>query len=170
MKIQQWLGLLIAPALLLGNFSASVAQKPFIQDGPCLHLIQSSNTEAVVEVNLGKFRAQPVQIGGMLYQEIQVPNMANKNDPGAPQLPVCSTMLGVASTQGLKVEVIEAEYETRSGYRIAPGPTYQVLTPLLEDLKTQDLQPQTIPDGTIYGVDQFTPVRHRGCKDWRHAA
>ena len=127
MKIKFVLGILITMLLMLGSrmISPATAQTP--SDDERLKLLSSGAQEIVLELTVPDFQIETVDHQGQTYQRFVIPKAAQTSNPGDPQVPVRGTFLGVPSIEGVSVEVVGADYETLSGYRLYPAPAVRLV-------------------------------------------
>ena len=113
--------------LLVGGSGVSslvMAQTP---DNGGLKLLTSNDQEIVLELSVPDFQVETIAYGGQSYQRLLIPEMAQTHSPGDPQVPIRGVFLGVPSTEGVSVEVVEFDYETLSGYRLYPAPALELV-------------------------------------------
>ncbi|MDM8532801.1 C25 family cysteine peptidase [Anaerolineales bacterium HSG25] len=101
--------------------SQVVAQEP---SGSGMELLSSSNKAIVVELTVDGFQVETIEHDGDMYQRLIISEMEQMGQAGFPQLPTRGTLLGVPSMSGVSVEILEADYETLTGYHLYPAPEF----------------------------------------------
>jgi hypothetical protein len=126
MKIKHALAILIATSLILGNGSTTLvtAQAPA---GIDLRVLSSDSQAIVLELIVPDFQIETIDHEGQMYHRFTIPGMVQTRTPGDPQVPTRGTFLGVPSTERVSIEVVEADYETLSGYRLFPAPAAELI-------------------------------------------
>ena len=120
-----------------------------------LWLIGTSENSVIVELHTPGFELETTVVEGTTYDVLRVPDYSGVANPGKPQLPVMSTLLGVPPGALVDVQVLVDENEILPGtYTILPaaGPL-----PLQDDLQPGELD--ISPDPAIYGVDTVFPAQ-----------
>ena len=158
MKIKYILGALLAALLLLGGGASSqaVAQSP---SGAHLRVLESDERAIVLELTVGDFEIETVEAGGQTYHRVLIPGAVQTGAPGAPQVPARGALLGLPTAEGVSVRVLQADYETRRGYRLHPAPG----RPVPEDgaivTAGEGVDPSFPLDEDVYATDAFYPGR-----------
>lgn len=142
--------------LIWGNFSTSqvTAQS---SSGSYLKVSRSSSQDIVLELGVEDFQIETIEYGGQTYQRLVIPDMVQSSRPGEPQVPMRGSMLGVPSIKGVFVEVLNADYETLSGYRLFPAPGWKVAGDNMNDLYTEDIKQTFQINRDLYATDAFYP-------------
>ncbi len=157
MKLKYLLVALVSVFLILssGSMLPATAQAPL--DGE-LKLISAGGQEAVLELTVPDFQVETIDHEGQTYQQFVIPRMAQTHQPGDPQVPVRSAFLGVSSTEGVSVEVIAADYETLSGYRLYPAPTLKLIgQDIIEPSDIEQVATVFTLNQNRYAADAFYP-------------
>lgn len=94
-------------------------------------------------------------IEGQEYHLLRLAGFGFTNQVGAPQLPQLRLLVGLPLKGDVEVAILGAEFEERSGYRVAPVPTLFRYT---ED-GTALSRKEYITDPEIYAADSFYPQR-----------
>lgn len=135
---------IIAGLLILTGFSAApaMAQSP---PGPAIKITASGPNSLTLEMT-----APDVMAETMLVDGLTIPGMGHTVEPGRPQLPQAGALLAVPTLTGLTVELLAAEPELLTGYRLPPLPRYTLAADTL-------LTPGAIPALTPQTVDPPPP-------------
>ncbi|CAG1770816.1 partial Gingipain R2, partial [uncultured bacterium] len=94
---------------------------------------------------------------GKKYHRVNISSLLQRNKPGDPQVPMCGALLGLPSTKGVSVQILDAGYETLSGYRLYPAPDLSVTGDSVVSLRTKDLMQVFILNQKVYSTDSFYP-------------
>jgi hypothetical protein len=156
MRIKYVLGILIAASLILGNGSTALvtAQAPAGSD---LKLLSSDDQAIVLELTVDDFQVETVEHAGQTYHRLIIPDTVQITTPGEPQVPTRGTLLGLPSTEGVSVQVLDASYETLSGYRLYPAPGLEIIGDNADDLLAGDVQQIFALNQDLYATDAFYP-------------
>ncbi|TEU18838.1 MAG: hypothetical protein E3J21_05100, partial [Anaerolineales bacterium] len=156
MKIKYALGILIAASLILGSGSTALvtAQAPAGSD---LRLLSSDGQAIVLELTVDDFQVETVEHAGQTYQRLVIPGMVQTDRPGEPQVPTRGAMLGLPSVTGVSVQVLEAYYDTFGGYRLYPGPKFEMTADNLDNLLAEAVQQTFALNQELYATDAFYP-------------
>jgi len=120
-----------------------------------LVLVSANSQEAILELTTTGFKTESVENAGQTYQRLMIPGLQQTVTPGAPQVPVRGAMIGLSSSAGLSVEIIEADYETLNDYLLYPAPGLEQV----ESGLAQEFQEVFTLDNTIYSTNAFYPVQ-----------
>jgi hypothetical protein len=156
MRIKYPLGILLAASLILSNASTSTvtAQAP---PGSDLKLLSSDGQATVLELTVDGFQIETLEHAGQTYHRLIIPDTGQTTKPGEPQVPTRSTMLGLSSTEDVSVQVLDADYETLSGYRLYPAPRLELPGDSADDLSAEGVQQTFALNQEIYATDAFYP-------------
>lgn len=126
--------MLVTALLLLGSgvttflsFLPSAAAQT--ASGTHLRVRRSDEQAILLELTvdgLGESQIETVESGGQTYHRLAIPDMAQTATPGHPQVPTRGALLGLPTTEGVSVQVLETHYETLGGYRLFPAPGLRV--------------------------------------------
>lgn len=147
------ISLLLSTTLLLGGHALLhvAAQQP---GGSQLSLLSSNAQEIILELTVADYETETVSRNGELYRQLRIPGTVQTEIPGEPQVPTRGTMVGLPTDAGVSIEIIDAEFETLSGFSPPPAAELQLLGNLAEDGATEVFR----PNQTIYGADAFYPT------------
>jgi hypothetical protein len=156
MKTKYILAILLAASLILGNGSNSpvTAQAPAGSD---LKLLSSDGREIVLELRVDDFQVETVEYAGQTYHRLIIPDTVQTTTPGEPQVPTRGTLLGLPSSEGVSIQVVDASYETLSGYRLYPAPRLELLGDNADDLLAEGVQQTFALNQELYATDAFYP-------------
>src|SRR5688500_4045067 len=115
-----WLGLLLILVFTNGIAHGAAGD----QDSPAalLTILASNEQSILVELQVDRYEIESVAQGGETYQRLHIAQMQLTSTPGAPQVPTLGALLGLPTTAGVRLEIVEAAYETLTGYRLYPAP------------------------------------------------
>jgi hypothetical protein len=148
---------------LLAALCAVIAGVPGVMasvppaDGARVSILNSTPRQIVVELSVDDYEIETIQIDGAAFQRVHIPGLEFLEVAGAPQTPLAGAMVGIPSSEGVSIQMLDAEYETLSALRLAPAPRYLAPVLALADLSTGALQPSYAPDPAIYGQDAWYP-------------
>lgn len=152
------LGIIITLSLILGSglVSPVAAETP---GGSHLRLVSFNDQEAVLELIVDDFQIETVEHEGKTYQRLVIPGTAHTDRPGEPQVPIRGTLLGLLSTEGVAVQVLDAQYETLNGYHLYPAPGLKILGDTIQDLPPEGVQQTFALNQALYANHAFYPGR-----------
>src|SRR5262245_23705819 len=75
----------------------------------------------VVELTVHGYTVENVEQAGEVFQRVNITGTEQTAIPGAPQTPSRSALLGLPTTTGVAVQVLEANYATQTGYKLYPA-------------------------------------------------
>jgi hypothetical protein len=156
MRIKHLLGILLAVSLIFGNASTSpvTAQAP---PGSDVRLLSSDGQAIVLELTVDDFQIETLEHAGQTYHRLIIPDTVQTSKPGEPQVPTRSTMLGLSSTEDVSVQLLDADYETLSGYRLHPAPRLELPGDNVDDLLAEGVQQTFALNQELYATDAFYP-------------
>lgn len=126
--------------------------------GSSLHILSSGSRELVLQLNIAEIQVETIEQGSQTYQRLLIPNMVQKNVPGAPQIPTRGTMVGIGTPENVSAELLDADIEILSGYQLLPAPTLEVEGDILADPEQARLKETYVPDPAIYTTNAFFPA------------
>jgi hypothetical protein len=142
--------------LVLGSGAMTLATSK-TRAGSLLHVLSSDEQSIVVELSVTHVQTETVEHEGQTYRRLIIPGMTQTRTPGAPQVPTRGTLLGVPSTKGIAVHVIDAAYDTLHKYRLFPAPVLLVRHDTLPDPHEGDIQPTFTLNHDLYSTNGFYP-------------
>ena len=121
-------------AFLLVPFVCSPPQASWFDLGGesvATRLLQSSEQCNVLEITVGGFTADPVEIGSDTYYEIRLPGESICHERGLPALPDVRRSLIIPGDRGIALRVLSAEYRDFPDLPVAPskGPLPRSIDP-----------------------------------------
>ncbi|HEC61133.1 MAG TPA: hypothetical protein ENI27_02635 [bacterium] len=132
--------------LLPGSFSGWPQPEKIKRFNPGINLIHSDENGVVVDLRVLDYELEWETRNGKTYQEIIIPNAVLSGDPGKPQIPRYSALIGVPVDAKVELYVLSDEVATVMGrYTLPPAPRPAPLA--------QDLQPGRFmyePDPAVY--------------------
>lgn len=123
-----------------------------------LTLIEATSRTAVVELLINDYTIQEAGQGAMRFHQVIMPNAHPLDIPGAPQLPMFGTALGLPTTDKVSLEIVQADYEEVTGYALPPAPAPVLLQDDFTNPASIRIEEQLHPAAAIYQHDQFYPA------------
>jgi len=156
------LGCLVAVLLLLGAVTAQGAhpeptwgQEPM----PEVRLVSGDAETIVLDILTPRPTVREVQVGGETWHEVRVAGLATASEPGAPQLPVQTVMLGIPPGATWQVQLESTDRVLLEGpYRVAPAPSVRVARAGRAEDGALAYEEMTLPDARIYGAPTYYPA------------
>ena len=114
-----------------------------------LEMVAGDATSLVLDLRLKDYRFEAVEADGERRYRLQIRGMELDQSPGRPELPTLGVLIGIASSKGLELEILDVEMETFPGYR-PPLASRYVPSPLLiwdEGSTLPEMTLQEIPSG-----------------------
>jgi uncharacterized repeat protein (TIGR01451 family) len=138
---------LVLLMLLPGISFSSAKPAPGFQ----LAILEMDESGVLLEFRLADFAMEVRQHDGVTYQEISVPGLHPMTEPGQPQLPGLSRLLGTPPGGVASIQVLESESEILENVRLIemPAPTYA-------DLETEFTQ-GSAAGSALYDGERFFP-------------
>lgn len=150
------LGCTIA-ALLLNALAVQAAHPESSwgqEQAPVVRVVSGSAEAIVVDIFTPRPSVQALDVQGETWHQVRVAGLATAAEPGAPELPVQSVMLGIPPKATWQVQVESTDRVLLEGpYRLMPAPTVRVG---YAD-GTAHTEQTRIPDASIYGASAFYP-------------
>jgi hypothetical protein len=133
---------------LLTGFNAYADTVEIDQVPNSIEIVSSAADSYTIELTLGRYEQEAVQIDGEEYFKILLEEGAPIEEQGAPDLPRLSRSLSIPASSGVTANVLESEY-VEYNLEVAPskGPILRNVNP--------DSVPYTF--GSVYEEDQFYP-------------
>ena len=156
MKITHILGMLMTMLLVWGDGVTSLGA---IQLRPRddLKILRARTQEMVLELVVDQVQTDTVTVDGHTYRRLRIPGLGYTARPGEPQVPVRGTLLGLPSTMGVAVQILEAPYETWQGYHFAPAPTPRMPGEALDEAAAGDMLPRMTRQRPRAAAEPFYP-------------
>ena len=118
-----------------------------------MKLLESDSQHIVLELTIPDFQVISREHEGAAYQSIVVPDLEQTWEPGKPQAPFKSVLLGTPSSDQVRVSVLESAYETRTGVVLYPSPR-----PIVHERdRTPTLDHDFFLDRAAYEQNAFYP-------------
>lgn len=150
------LGISIIIFLILGNVSDPLVTAQSSSED-CLKVLHSDGQAINLELRVGDFRVEMIEHEGQTYQRLIIPDMVQSARPGEPQIPTRGTILGIPSTEGVSVKILDASYEILRGYRLCPAPEIKVTADNLNDILTEGVKQTFAINKKVYTTDAYYP-------------
>lgn len=141
---------------LMYTVLAPLASARVLHGGP-LQMVSSDSQSTVLELNVRDFQIETAEHEGQTYHMLIIPDMAQTARPGEPQVPTYGTMIGVSSPGGVSLEILDAEYETLSGYHLCPAPGLQVTGENYRSMLPEDIRQVFVLNQIIYSTNALYP-------------
>ncbi|MCB9102714.1 MAG: hypothetical protein H6633_00520 [Anaerolineales bacterium] len=125
-------------------------------------VVQSDETGLSLTWQPPEYTITTVSVDGQTYSQPAMPGLTAAGDPGYPELPVYSELIGLPPTGQVRLEIIEVE---RDIVRL-PAPPVPAPSPQPVDVSPTEIDPQTLAGGgptfriasdSIYTADTFYP-------------
>ena len=141
-----------ALVLLWGSLWTTGFDQGWSREQP-LVVHRSDETGVTFDYVMPELEALPLMIGNQEYQLLRMAEFGYTEQVGAPQMPQLKLLVGVPLEGDVHVTLLNAEWEEREGYQVAPVPT---LIPQVEDesIRTRE---EYIPDPDFYTIDASYP-------------
>lgn len=112
--------------LAIGFSQQPVASaQPALQKGSStpLRVLRSDEHGLLLELDSQDYRIEQIQLAGKQYDRLNLPSASFTIQPGAPQLPQVSALIGVPPQAGLRVNILSEDLRPVTGrYRLPPSP------------------------------------------------
>ncbi len=120
-----------------------------------IDVIRSDRASIIVEIQPFDLTFSDVRVDGTLFQQVQTDNdLLLMNDPGFPQLPFLSELIGLPFSGKAEVRVLDAQFEDFTDVDIAAAPVYDFVETESGGYFEQRYQPQR----PVYESDTFFPT------------
>lgn len=87
---------------------------------PVVALTESDSEGVMISVDVPGFYVDDVELGGMLFKSVTVPNAGRSLDIGFPEVPKISIQVAVPDTGSVTVREIDRQLQALDNYKIAP--------------------------------------------------
>jgi len=122
---------------------------------PILSLLSESEGGLLLDLQVPAFSIDPLILDGINYDQLSLEGAAFTSQPGAPQLPVLSYLVGVPEDAVLSLEFASLETTSLPGsYRLPPAPRP---APLEEDFQPGGLE--ILEDPAAYASQELYPAQ-----------
>lgn len=119
-------------------------------------VLATTEQQITVQATIEGYTVEPVIEEGETLQRIVIPGTQQTTLPGAPQLPSHGVLLGVPTTAGVTVQVLEAHFTTRTAVHLAAAPPLPLDTAGFDD-RLNDPPPDAGQMTAINTTDAFYP-------------
>ncbi len=141
-------GLLVFLAVQVHTGSAARAE-------PGVHIVRSDEQGLVLDVYAPFYAIEMQTPAAINYQQLTVTGFEATTEPGKPQLPQWTALLGVPAEARVEIHILSDESELLAGkFNLSPSPSP---APLTDDLRSGTTRVQ--PDARVYASDGLYPVR-----------
>lgn len=145
--------LLLLLLLFGSNFPRGRAQT----ENP-ITILESTATSITLELRVDDFAWEAAPHGADPFYLVQIPGMGQQMVPGWPQLPTTGTLVGISSTLGVTLTLVDSAYETYDGYRLHPAPALLDTDNLTTPFAGSEPQEVFALDEGRYATDAFLPA------------
>jgi len=157
-------GLVIIIYFLGFPYSGKAQSTNVLEKGFDLSLLRSDETGVLFDLYISNYEIQRVEIDGEEYWQISMPESGTTSEPGKPELPSVSALIGLPPDAQFELNLISDEQEPLAGtYKIIPG---QRPAPIQEDFQPGSME--IVQDETAYLSASPYPgfVAHLGEEAW----
>ncbi len=158
MKTRISLGFLAVALVVLNSTTPPLATAQSPSRSP-LRLLHAGERAIVLELTVDDFQIDTVQHQGQTYHRLLIPDTAQATAPGAPQVPTCGALVGLPSTEGVSIQILDVDDETLHGLHVLPAPRIEIAADNLEGLTAADVRHTFVQDQDLYATDAFYPGR-----------
>jgi len=121
-------------------------------------LIESSRNGLTLTWTPPPCTLSDLEVEGRRYSRLQIPGLAESGQPGYPQLPLYSTMIGLPPTGGVTLRVVQIETDVvQLAYPPLPVPVPQPVHETSFDWQLGGPSAR-VPDPTLYSTAAFYPA------------
>lgn len=120
-------------------------------------LIEANREAAVVELVFNEYTIETIAQGERHFHRVMIPDSEQSETPGAPQVPFFRALLGLASTENVTVQLLDAEYEEITGYDLYPAPQLVLEQDSHTNDTTGQMEEHFYLDPAHYHSDSFFP-------------
>jgi hypothetical protein len=154
------LKLLVLTLVLLGLFGVSTAQVG--AQNPPEPVIESTETGITLTWTPPAFSLTDIRVDGSEYSQLRMPSTSLSAQPGYPELPLYSGLIGLPPAGEAQLRVVEVKREMVSlpaAPLPAPSPQPVQLSPTeIDPISIQSELTVRQPDPTVYTADTFYPT------------
>jgi len=123
-----------------------------------LTVLKIDQTSIILEMRVNHYTIEPVSVNGEQYQRILIDGASRTTLPGAPETPEYNALVGLPTTTGITLNVLEAEYETISKTWLNPTPYIVLDDSGLAVWEVSRSTQRCARNEAIYGHDSFWPA------------
>ncbi|MEZ4658009.1 MAG: C25 family peptidase propeptide domain-containing protein [Caldilineaceae bacterium] len=131
--LPRWLVSILLAGGLMSCFVRAIWHSPNAQAAQApastaahIDVIRSDAQTVELEFHLGSYSLTDVESAGAPYQQLLAEGMAQTAAADFPQAPTLGAMIGIPTTAGVRVEVMDADVVELTGIRLPPAPQYVV--------------------------------------------
>ncbi len=152
-----YFGKLITVAIFLSSVLYVLPAAADTPPGSNLTILSANSGEIILEFTVSGFEVETIERDSQTYHRLIIPGTAQTDIAGNPQVPVRGALLGLPSTQGVTVQVLEFDYDTLSGYSLYPSPDIEVLGDGIDGPDSITTRQIFAPNPAVYGTNAFYP-------------
>jgi len=146
MSVAAWLA---APTMLAAQAADA---------GVTTTIVDSSARSVTVKFALADYEIETVAHDGLVYQRIRIGNLPQSIDKTLPQVPIHGILVGLPTTDGIEIEILEADYRDLHGYDFMPAPVWVLDEGDFEVLGDEILQEGFTRQASWKGYRGFLPA------------
>ncbi|MEZ4714128.1 MAG: C25 family cysteine peptidase [Caldilineaceae bacterium] len=130
--LPHWLVSILFASGLITCFGLLFIDSPIVQaqqhaSTPAhIDVIRSDEQAVELEFHLGSYTIANLTRAGVSYQQLLAEGMVQSAATDFPEAPTLGAMIGIPTTAGVTVEVVEADVMELAGIRLPPAPQYVV--------------------------------------------
>ncbi|MCL4297152.1 MAG: hypothetical protein KJ077_15555 [Anaerolineae bacterium] len=151
---------LLSLLTLLGLFLASTT--PVSAQNSPEPIIESNETGITLTWTPPAYSLTEIRVGGSEYSQLRMPSTSLSAQPGYPELPLYSALIGLPPSGEARLQVVEVERETVS----LPAAPLPASSPQPVQLSPTEIDPLSLqselsvrqPDPAVYAADTFYPA------------
>ncbi|MBE7556420.1 MAG: hypothetical protein HS126_35655 [Anaerolineales bacterium] len=151
---------LLSLLTLLGLFLISTP--PVSAQNPLEPIIESNETGITLTWTPPAFSLTDIRVDGSKYSQLRMPSTSLSGEPGHPELPLYSGLIGLPPSGEARLHVVEVKRETvplPAAPLPAPSPRPVQLSPAeIDPFSFQSELTDRQPDPAVYAADTFYPA------------
>ena len=117
LRLDRWFFILIFLSLLTpGGIPAGASERAILSDSPAVgnvpagpRIVEADEHHVVLEWVAPPYQASFVEVEGQAFQRLSIPSCPPAGRPGEPEVPACTTVLGIPPDVSLSLQVLEVE-------------------------------------------------------------
>ena len=119
-----------------------------------VQVLRSDENGLLLEVSSQGYHFEPVELDGVVYDRLVLAHGSYTSEPGAPQLPLVSVLIGAPAQAEVRLRVVSDDAQPLPGnYRLPPAPS-----PIPPDEDFQPGRRAYLPDPQRYSSQEVYPA------------
>jgi hypothetical protein len=156
-------GLALVVLAMMVVATPSISGKTTASEATIINVVSSNRDGVTLELTVPGVAVEPLALDGQRYDALTVPGFTTGIEPGHPDLPRKTALLGIPPGAELSVSATVLELETLPGtYRLAPVPHWTVRDEgegrSVDLSQVEALEPVYAPDKAIYATKSPYPA------------